>query len=84
MEGVAIFEKPVVIQLGRIDRDRVVVGVRDAATLLLYEWPENSSAREAAMQACLAAIKGEASVTMARDAFVAAAQAARIYLGDLP
>jgi hypothetical protein len=27
----AVFEKPVIIQLGRIDRDRVVVGVRDAA-----------------------------------------------------
>ena len=31
------FTRPVVIQPGRIDRDRVVTNVRDAAQLLLRE-----------------------------------------------
>ncbi|MBS3649678.1 DUF982 domain-containing protein [Pseudaminobacter sp. 19-2017] len=78
----SFFDRPVVVQLGRIDRDRVVVGVREAAQFLLYDWPQDSPARQAAMRACLAAIKGEVSTSAARDAFVAAAREARIYLGE--
>ena len=36
------FTRPVVIQPGRIDRDRVVTNVRDAAQLLLYKAAVNA------------------------------------------
>lgn len=77
------FTRPVVIQPGRIDRDRVVTNVRDAAHLLLREWPEQSSeARQAAMEACLRVFRGEGSARNARQAFIAAAKDARIFVGE--
>lgn len=79
-----LFHKPVVVQPGRIDRDRIVTGVTDAAKVLLYEWPAgDSKKRTVAMRACLDAINGEKSPGEARRAFVAAAKEARIYVGDI-
>jgi len=77
------FTRPVVIQPGRIDRDRVVTNVRDAAQLLLREWPDQSSEkRQAAMEACLRVFRGEGSARSARRAFIEAAKDARIFLGE--
>ena len=79
----ARFHKPVVIQPGRIDRDRVVVTIADAAALLLRDWPlADSEKRRDAMQACLQVIRGEKPPRVARQAFIAAAKDARIFLGE--
>ncbi|TGV15039.1 DUF982 domain-containing protein [Mesorhizobium sp. M8A.F.Ca.ET.173.01.1.1] len=54
------FRKPVVIQPGRIDRDRVVITVADSAQLLLRDWPAPASeVRLAALRGCLAVLRGE-------------------------
>ena len=76
------FHKPVVIQLGRIDRDRVVTSVFDASTILLRDWRHDDESRLRAMSACLAVIKGERPPSFARHAFVKAAEAARVLLSD--
>jgi hypothetical protein len=77
------FRKPIVIQPGRIDRDRVVVSVSDAAEVLLRDWPKPTSERRlAAIKACLAVMRGEKPPRVARQAFIVAAKDARILLGD--
>lgn len=78
------FHKPVIVQPGRIDRDRVVVSTRDAAMILLRDWPEDkaSERREKAMGACLAVIRGKKPPSFARNAFIAAAKDAKILLHD--
>lgn len=78
------FTRPVVIQPGRIDRDRVVTNVRDAAQVLLREWPDDqtSEKRQAAMEACLRVFRGEGSARNARQAFIEAAKDARIFLRE--
>lgn len=77
------FCKPVIVQPGRIDRDRVVVTVLDAADVLLHTWPKpNSRARHHAIRACLAVLRDQKPPRVARQAFVDAAKDARIFLGD--
>ncbi|MER9061738.1 DUF982 domain-containing protein [Mesorhizobium sp. M0074] len=77
------FRKPVVVQPGRIDRDRVVASVSDAAEVLLRDWPRpEGKSRLAAIEACLAVIRGEKPPRIARQAFIAAAKEARILLGE--
>jgi hypothetical protein len=66
-----------------LDRDRVVIGVRDAAKVLLHDWPDKDSRKRViAMQACLDVINGKKRPSVARAAFIAAAKDARIYLGE--
>jgi hypothetical protein len=76
------FDKPVVIQLGRIDRDRVVSSAVDAGRILLNDWRHDDESRLLAMSACLAVIKGERPASFARHAFVEAARSARILLSE--
>lgn len=78
------FHKPVIIQPGRIDRDRVVTTVAEAARILIHQWPvPTCEKRRAAMQACLDVIKGDRMPGHARLAFIDAAKQARILVGDL-
>lgn len=77
------FHKPVRVQPGRIDRDRIVLSTKDAAEILLNDWPDKAhQKREKAMQACLDVIKGRRPPSHARSAFIAAAKDARILLDD--
>lgn len=77
------FRKPVVVQPGRIDRDRVVVSALDAADMLLHSWLNpTSDARHHAIRACIAVLRDRQPARAARQAFVAAAKDARIFLGD--
>jgi len=76
------FHKPVVIQLGRIDRDRVVSSVVDASTILLKDWRHDDERRLHAMSAWLAVIRGGHPPPFAREAFVKAAEAAKVLLSD--
>ncbi|WP_246680813.1 DUF982 domain-containing protein [Mesorhizobium sp. B3-1-9] len=82
-ERIKRFRKPVIVQPGRVDRDRVVVTVLDAADILLHTWPQpDSSARHHAIRACLSVLRDGKPPRVARQAFVAAAKDARIFLGD--
>lgn len=77
------FARPVTIRLRRNGRDEIVVDASRAGRILAHEWPvENSVKREAAMEACLRVLRGEAFSPVARGAFVAAALEARILAGD--
>lgn len=78
-----LFHRPVVVQTGRLDRERVVASTRDAAAVLLKDWPVADSARRTrAMQACLSVIKGEKPPSAARRAFVEAAREAKVLVAD--
>lgn len=78
-----LFHKPVRIQLGRLDRDRIVVSTRDAAQILLKDWPLSESERRLqAMRACLDVIKHGKPPSVARNAFIIAAKEAGVFLAD--
>jgi hypothetical protein len=77
------FHKPVTVQPGRIDHDRVVIDIKGAAQLLLRDWSlDRSEKHRRAMQRCLDVLRGERPPSYARSAFVAAAKEARILLED--
>jgi hypothetical protein len=77
------FHKPVIIQPRRIDRDRVVSTVREAAEILLRDWPQDGAKRTRAMKACLDVLKARSLPAPPQRRFVAAAKDARIYLGEM-
>ncbi|WP_312860736.1 DUF982 domain-containing protein [Neoaquamicrobium sediminum] len=61
------FHKPVRVQPGRIDRDKVVLSTKHAAEILLRDWPDRGQKkRERAMRACLEVIKGRKPPSYAR------------------
>ena len=73
------FHRPVTVQTGRIDRERLVLTTRDAAEVLLKDWPLAESRKRArAMELCLKVIRGEQPPHVARRAFVEAAREARV------
>ena len=76
------FARPVTIRLRRNGRDEIVDDASRAARLLMRDWPEDSSKRQVAMEACLLVLRGEAFSPIARRAFVAAALEAHILAGD--
>lgn len=70
-----IFHQPIIVQTGRIDRERVILSTRDAAEVLLRNWPlSQSRKRTRAMEMCLRVIRGEKPPYIARRAFVEAAR----------
>ncbi|MBX3528983.1 MAG: DUF982 domain-containing protein [Rhizobiaceae bacterium] len=75
-----IFHRPVVVQPGRIDRDRVVVSAADAARVLAREWRGDSAKRQRAIAACLDVVSGRKPPRHARSAFIDAARDARILI----
>lgn len=76
------FHRPVTVQTGRIDRERIVVTTRDAAEVLLRDWPLESRKRARAMELCLSVIRGEKPPYVARRAFVEAAREARVLIAE--
>ncbi|MER8427036.1 DUF982 domain-containing protein [Mesorhizobium sp. M0643] len=76
------FVRPVVVQVGRHDRERVIFDVNDAATILLRSFPYQTKKRKLAMDACLQVLSGEAQPPVARRAFVVAAPEAKILRSD--
>jgi sugar/nucleoside kinase (ribokinase family) len=73
------FHRPVTVQTGRIDRERLVLTTRDAAEVLLRDWPLPESRKRArAMELCLSVIRGEKPPHIARRAFIEAAREARV------
>ncbi|MER9858741.1 MULTISPECIES: DUF982 domain-containing protein [unclassified Mesorhizobium] len=76
------FARPVVVQVRRHDRERVIFDVNDAASILLRSFPHQTKKRKLAMDACLQVLRGEAQTPAARRAFVAAALEAKILRSD--
>ena len=69
------FEKPVVVELGKVGHYQAVKSTKEAVELLLMAWPNNRGLRhEDAVEACLKVLDGYRSSVDARDAFVAAAK----------
>jgi hypothetical protein len=79
------FDKPVRVQIGRVDRCRIVLDTQDAAELLLHSWPSSASSekKRLAMKACLDVLRGKRHPGAARRAFVSAAVEARVFLDDI-
>lgn len=77
------FHRPIIVQTGRIDRERVILTTRDAAQVLLRDWPLSQSYKRArAMELCLGVIRGEKPPHLARRALVEAAREARVLIDE--
>ena len=71
----------VTIETHVVGRMRTVTSVGEAAEVLLHDWPEaEGEAYRGALHACYEALEGELDVEDARDAFIAAAQEAGIFV----
>lgn len=72
------WEKPVTIGKGK--ERRVIATTREAASFLIYEWPEGKESEEhlLARLACIAVLGGNAPAGYAREAFVRALKEAGI------
>ncbi|MER9597931.1 DUF982 domain-containing protein [Mesorhizobium sp. M0047] len=82
MTGLVKFARPVIIQISRHGKERIVVDVTDAASILMRDFGTQTIKRRAAMDVCLKVLRGEAHSTAARGAFVTAAREANILRGD--
>ncbi|MEX0956397.1 MAG: DUF982 domain-containing protein [Rhizobiaceae bacterium] len=79
--GYRRFHKPVVVQTGRIDRERVVFDAGGAAEVLRLDWRNTACPKRlAALRACLRVIRKEKPPSYARRAFIAAAKEARVLI----
>ena len=73
--------KSVELELHGVGRYRTVKSTEDAAQCLLAHWPRGKGkAYMDAQQACLDALEGASSPELAREAFIAAAMAAKIHI----
>lgn len=76
------FSKPVSVAVGVSGDVQIVESARDAMNLLSGNWREQgSTAYRAARRACQGALRGEVSPEIARQAFVDAAEEARVLAG---
>jgi hypothetical protein len=78
------FAKLVMIETRRAGTLRAVGSVREAAELLIGEWPSvgPGDAYRAATRACLGALEGSVPVEQARQAFIAAAQEVGLFVRE--
>lgn len=73
--------KGVELEIHGVGKYRIVRSTEDAALCLLTHWPRGKGkAYITAQQACLAALEGRETPENAREAFIAAAMAARIHI----
>jgi hypothetical protein len=73
-----IWNYPVSLEMYGSGNYRVVTSPKDAVRVLCEEWPVEGEAREKALDRCFAALRGEADSETSRDAFLTAANEARI------
>lgn len=79
------FDLPVPVRIGRTDGIRHIGSAREAASILLDEWPETAGpAYVEACRACLAAARGKSPVGRARSALVEAARETGILMDGCP
>jgi hypothetical protein len=73
---------PVTVETRKVGKMRVIASTEEAARFLLTEWPvdETGPAHLLARIACIAVLDGEKPPEHAREAFVAAAVEAGIFV----
>ncbi|MDQ0996853.1 hypothetical protein QFZ34_002035 [Phyllobacterium ifriqiyense] len=73
----------VTVETKRIGRYRVIASVEEASEYLVYDWPvEKGKLQLDARIACLDCLEGAVSTDAAREAFVAAAKDAGLYVKE--
>jgi hypothetical protein len=78
----AWFSKPVSVAVGIAGTTRYIENAQEALTLLTDNWrSKGSDKHRAATHACQAAMLGDTSPDKAREAFVDAAEEARVLIG---
>jgi hypothetical protein len=83
LEFVAVMDthcwnRPVSLEMYGHGNYRVVSSPKDAVRVLCEEWPVRGRAQEVALTHCFASLRGKADIDAAREAFIAAANEARI------
>ena len=77
----AFWDKPVTIETATPGQYRIVSSAAEAALLLLGEWPvDESEAFVTAKSMCLLALEGTTPPEKAREAFLAAATEAGVFV----
>ena len=72
------WKHPVSLEMYGHGNYRVVSSPKDDVRVLCEEWPEEGEARERALDKCFAALRGDTDPEGSREAFLTAANAARI------
>jgi hypothetical protein len=77
------FEEPVLVATDA--GERLVSSAREAAEMLLYDWPTGETAiRIQARMSCMKVLGGSGSPAFAREAFIQAAEEAKILIEKQP
>lgn len=77
------FEKPVVVELGRVGKYREIRSAQEAAECLMTVWPLNRGPRHRdALDTCLKVLEGYRSTADARRALVEAAMESDVLVPD--
>ncbi|WP_315928971.1 DUF982 domain-containing protein [Mesorhizobium sp. SP-1A] len=80
--GEGWFSKPVSVAVGVAGNVRIVESAREAIKMLSENWrSQGSEKHKAATRACQAAVRGDTAPDVARQAFVDAAEEARVLAG---
>lgn len=77
------WSKPVTFETLTLGLYRTVTSTAEAASVLMDDWPtDEGDAFLAAKAACLAVLAGDADPDSAREAFLAAAEEADVFVRD--
>lgn len=77
------FEKPVVVELGRVGKYREIRSTQEAAECLASAWPLNRGPRHRdALDTCLKVLEGYRSTADARRALIEAAKESDVLVPD--
>jgi len=78
------FDVPVTVETAQTGRFLTVTRVGQAADFLLYKWPEEKKGprHRAALRAMMDVMQDRQAVAVAREAFVAAAKEADIFIRE--
>lgn len=75
------WEEPITFETHKLGKYWTVTSTAEAARALMDKWPVGSGeAYEAALRSCLAAMEGEETPDVAREAFLKAAEEADVFI----
>ncbi|WP_411033864.1 DUF982 domain-containing protein [Shinella sp. BYT-45] len=75
------WEEPITFETQRLGQYRTIVGAAEAARALMEDWPvETGDALARAKETCLAVLEGREPTAAAREAFLAAAAEAGVFV----
>lgn len=77
------WNKPVTFQTGKIGQYRTIDSTSEAVLTLMNQWPMDSGKKlEKAKKVCLAVLEGSERPMKARNAFLKAAEEARVFVRE--